>query len=646
MSLNASPDTDDRLVKRPRIVGTQSKYGCFTCKYGHEPREATLVACDLFVIARSRRIKCDESKPHCCRCQRSNIECEGYPLRAYSDTKKHPSPHQSGFDSPESHLDAFSAKETQPTYALLDGFRRSPVQDRLARLGCSVLRDGLHDQFQVSRAVFECLLPQLSYALPSVNAAAAALGAVYEMQTAPLSAVDGKTLLVASQYGAAVREVQHELSNRPYGAVPILVACVLLASADVLLCRRRLALMHLRGAIKLLEERNAISSNSRAMDSLVGINDHSTSSMDSLPLEESDDDITVLFRLLDVQTISYADGFPPEMHTALVRTPQDTASSSPCIHRIGRELIALIQTCYCFTSHALQYTYRPQILVPTDLLIEQGRHIATLKLWLRRLTYDLLPCMEASIDSKSAASSNYMHCLMLRNLCLAAIIYVSSILDAYETGWDIHARYFQEIITGAELILENRRRRRCGELSSAAFTFTPSPGIIQPLYLTALKYRHPRWRRRALELLRQSGKEGPWDGKLMAAAAQRAIDIEESELVRDRDCSVGVDQADAGYDGKVHLEDIVPERVRISGCGPETGDYVEEEILKWEWIKDSEYMSHIGSTGRRNVSPVRFSRCRDVHKMLAAGLDGQVPGEEAAWKDKRHWEMWSEIVEF
>jgi hypothetical protein len=490
--------------------------------------------------------------------------------------------------------------------------------------------------------MFEHLLPQLSYALPSVNAAAAALGAVYEMQTAPRSALDSKRWLVETQYGAAVRGVQHELRSRPYGEVPILLACVLLACADVLLCRQRLALMHLRGAIRLLEERNAMSTVpsivSGPVDSFGGINDGVTSRTEPLTLEEEDDDVTVFFRTLDVQTVSYADGLPPQMHIALVRTPQGTTTSAlPCLHRTGRELIALMQAGSCFTSYASQYTYRPRIFVPTNLAIEQGRHIAALKLWLRGLDYGLLPYIKASTDSTSAASSKYTHCLMLRNLCLSAIIYISTILDPYETGWDKYAGDFQEIITGAESILDNRRRRkRCGALpsSTSAFTFTPSPGIIQPLHLTVFKYRHPRWRRRALELLRHSGKEGPWDGKLMAAAAQRAIEIEESELVRDRGSSIEVEQA-------VHLEDIVPEHVRISGCGPDNSTDG-EGALDWEWMKELEYMSRQGSMGRENVSRVRFSRCKDVNRMLVAGLDGQSHGD-AAWLGE-HWENWAETV--
>ena len=470
------------------------------------------------------------------------------------------------------------------------------------------------------------------------------------MQTAPLSTADDKKWLVAAQYGAAVREVQQDLCNRPYGAVPILVACVLLACVDVLLCRPRIGLLHLRGAIRLLEERNAttrLAPTPNPMGSLNGIEEGSTSNTNLLALEEGEDDLTVLFRTLDVQTVLYADGWPPDMQIAFVRAPEDTSVSPDSIHRAGRELIALMQACSCFTSHASQYKYQPQTLVPADLSIEQGRHIATLRLWLRRLTFQILPYIEASTDSRSTAT--YSHCLMLRNLCLSTIIYTSTILDPYETGWDTHACDFQEIVTGAESILGNRRRKRYDILpsSTSEFTFTPLPGIIQPLHLAATKYRHPTWRRRAFKLLLESGREGPWDGKLLAAAGQRIIDVEESELGRERDSVAGVKHANASYDdaGKVHLEDIVPERVRISAFGT-SHETDAEGIFDYEWTKHWGYMSHVGSAGRRNVSPVTFSRCRDVNKMLLAGLDMQVPGEDPPWRHKRHWEFWTEFVEF
>jgi hypothetical protein len=37
MGLKGPPGTHNSLAKRTRIVGTQSKFGCFTCKYGRRP---------------------------------------------------------------------------------------------------------------------------------------------------------------------------------------------------------------------------------------------------------------------------------------------------------------------------------------------------------------------------------------------------------------------------------------------------------------------------------------------------------------------------------------------------------------------------------------------------------------------------------
>ena len=646
MRSTSSPDTDDSSSKRSRIVGKQSKHGCFTCKYADKLSHEERKLCDLYIVDRARKIKCDESKPTCSRCQRSNVKCEGYPRGAYSDgeielyfDQSEPKVHQTGSKS-------IPKPENRPAYALLDGFRKSPVQDRLAQIGCSVLQDGLRDQFEVSRAVFDCLLPQLSYALPSVHAAAAALGAVCEMQTAALTTFDGKKWLVGAQYNAAIREVQYELRSRPYGAVPILIACVLLACADVLLRRPIFALMHLQGALGLLEERNAISTlaSGSSPPSLGDASHESSPIEDPLPLEEADDEITALFRTFDVQTSSYADGRQPGMQIAQVRTSQDPVSSPVSLQRSSRELIAIIHACYCFTSQASHCKYLPQKLVPVDLFFEQGHHIGALKLWLRRLTRDILPTLKASSNHQSAGTAKYTHCLVLRNLCISTIIYASTILDPYETAWDTHASSFQDIVTGAELIHNHRRRGQRGFLpsSTTAFTFSPSPGIIQPLYLTVLKYRHPIWRRRALEVLRHSGKEGPWDGKLMAAAAQCTVDAEESELARDVDSSVRVEQVDEGLR---HLEDIVPERVRVSGCGP-MDDIDAERISGLEWTADRRNLVQVGSGCRPNFCRIRLSRCRDVNRMLAAGLEEQDTAEKPAFTHERHWEMWEGNLEF
>jgi hypothetical protein len=67
-----------------------------------------------------------------------------------------------------------------------DGLRRDSEQGRLSKLGCRILaHDPLQDESSYSRCVWEYLLPQLSHAIPTVNAAAAAFGAFYELRVMP-----------------------------------------------------------------------------------------------------------------------------------------------------------------------------------------------------------------------------------------------------------------------------------------------------------------------------------------------------------------------------------------------------------------------------------------------------------------------------
>ncbi|KAF8867089.1 hypothetical protein BDZ45DRAFT_667075 [Acephala macrosclerotiorum] len=54
----ASSDDDGRSAKRPRASKPKVKSGCITCK--------------------TRRVKCDETKPECLRCQKFGRRCDGY----------------------------------------------------------------------------------------------------------------------------------------------------------------------------------------------------------------------------------------------------------------------------------------------------------------------------------------------------------------------------------------------------------------------------------------------------------------------------------------------------------------------------------------------------------------------------------------
>jgi hypothetical protein len=587
-------------------------------------------------------------------------------------------------DASEEALPPSYRRNNPPLFALLDRCNKSFAQERLARVGVDLLSHGLSDQFEFTVSIFDILLPQLSHAIPSVNAAAAALGAIYELQSTASSTgkSDERNAIAATQYSLAIKAMQQDLQVQRFGTVPLLMICMLLACSELLLRRRSYSLMHIQAGFKLLEERRATfasaMSASKSSSSSSPVDSPSTTS--DAPLSD-EDEIFLLFRTFDIHSSTYADRRMPTMPPPRLWLPPAVLSENLDPRTMGLDLISTIHSCLYFTSTAGQYKYLPASQVPASILIEQGRHLGVLNAWLTRLDRYV---MHRSILGTSAPRVNpksRTHLLMLRNMCLSTIIFASTILSPYETAWDDYSWYFEEIISGAEEILSSRSRARSRSWSpdlngqsksdpdrtysgntDFAFTFTPLPGVIQPLCLTAFKYRHSSYRRRAAQLMRCAGREGPWIGELVAAVAERLIEVEESHALPEGEAEA--DEISALLWGDVG-EDIIkgpasiPENARISGAG------MDANINRNKG--PGEHDSKNWTARRSGETRARFFRCRDVEGMLEAGLgvgveDGAgIPWAEAVqeyvdhgspnagrpvWRDERYWEDWNEVLKF
>jgi hypothetical protein len=108
------------------------------------------------------------------------------------------------------------------------------------------------------------------------------------------------------------------------------------------------------------------------------------------------------------------------------------------------------------------------------------------------------------------------------------LIALSVCLSPEETEYDQHLPFFFEILTNAESIL-----------GQSADSPEPCPGarplfdlemsLIHPLYFTALKCRDYTARYRSIDLLYKCGKEGVWDGEIMARISLHVVALEECE---------------------------------------------------------------------------------------------------------------------
>jgi hypothetical protein len=144
--------------------------------------------------------------------------------------------------------------------------------------------------------------------------------------------------------------------------------------------------------------------------------------------------------------------------------------------------------------------------------------LAELFEWRRALDQILFD--DPGLEDKCLPSNILDECRLLSVLYYLEFIRLSTCFED-ETAYDTYAPQFAQIITYSSTLISAQEIAR-------RQLFTVEMSLIDPLYWTSLKCRDPLMRREAAQLLCNCGKEGVWDGAIMAAVAHHVIDVEES----------------------------------------------------------------------------------------------------------------------
>jgi hypothetical protein len=116
----------------------------------------------------------------------------------------------------------------------------------------------------------------------------------------------------------------------------------------------------------------------------------------------------------------------------------------------------------------------------------------------------------------------------LRILHLAAQTWVDSCHTPFETEFDVQLDKYERIMElGEQLFYEEDR-----PYQSPLASFTFDKGFLPPVYFVAMTCRHRILRRRAVALLKKASPKrvGMWNAELLAACAERIIEIEEEGM--------------------------------------------------------------------------------------------------------------------
>jgi len=327
---------------------------------------------------------------------------------------------------------------------------------------------------------------------------------------------------------------KRERARRPAITNEILLACVIFTTIEILLGNNEAALRHLESGMALLQD-YVTKSLSHAQNPRPEVNPATLLPINTKPSPRFDaftTDLSAFFARLALQVHS----FHPNRHNVARKTATPTSQpAQPLFQQLNLQL-SVPSSLYRLIEHISHWIrrratpYKYALIIPPPLHASQISLLAALQTW---LTTYLEKRPEESNWRKICSTTPYepAHLLLSYHLIYLKLL---SALSPSESSYltPISMRSFLQIICYSCVILKQRNEKMLPVYlpdgkQQKEFYFSLESSIVEALYFTALKCRHKVLRRCALGLLKCAGREGLWDGAVMAVVAEHVICVEE-----------------------------------------------------------------------------------------------------------------------
>lgn len=459
------------------------------------------------------------------------MTCTGYPAGAPSTSAEEGSIRcqSPGVDSAETRSRSGSADARCPSPLKSWVSDVNEDEGKCIEYAMSILAPNNIDEFGFVRKLITNYIDQKDPICASAKATAAVFGLAVQNVDDGLPIDIQRDLQPASFYEKAVGSIRGELQSKTQADADTIISCILLLCAELVLQRWQKALLHLQTLQTLFY--TAISSGTCRQD---------TSSSD------------LLFRMFDTQKVMFS---TYTRSPAISPIPLEERTEMPEVFTdmnvLDKYVIWTVHSIVCFTSSIIFATCQDKISEELRREYHQQvkaaeRCIEIIEVWLK----------------SNDENIKRLHVMRLHNICISTLLELSCIFATTELTWNTYIDKFERVVSQTETILEARRWEAAQVGTSGTHQFSLSLGIIQPIYFTALKCRHPLLRRRAIECLRQAGREGPWYGRVLADVAERCMFMEEAQLAP----SLILDSHHTIPITARLLSAIIPEEQRIVDC--------------------------------------------------------------------------------
>jgi hypothetical protein len=538
----------------------RSRAGCLTCK--------------------RRRVKCDEGHPHCLRCLKANLRCEGYPRPRKNGSTAQRVRNARSLLLPK--LDGITPSTIRLT-AILPG--ETEVENRYMQYFRQETTSGFQSAWDWT--LWNRLMLQGCHHESYMRYAVVAIGALHKsLRTWSTNGQEPNTANSESMaklhrefayltYGKALKRMQLVIDAN-LGPRHALIACLLVVCFETHTGNRYKALKHAKHGLEILQE---------------WMNQHKfcreDASIKSPSTTDVEDEIVEAFRSLDIQVSTISDNRTVEVHEKFIE------NDSPIVKAIPNEFASLDEAKGYWnvimrrTYHFLATTWRrtePGALVrefetknPGAVLVTVGDTIHTtsfkvdqtvrtsqlrfsveIACWLQTF----MPLFSRMRRSSGFTLRDYVVATMLQIQALVTKITLAGVNFTQEICYDQFHANFKDIIRYAGDVAKVRQSNP--NLDFWAGSFQLDLGLVEPLFTLLLRCRDPVLRRKALAILEAWHLECWWDPLLIIAIGRFIMEVEEEGMVE----GFIPEESRAILTAKSHCP---PQRAMVLQCVQRTG---------------------------------------------------------------------------
>ncbi|EXJ86126.1 hypothetical protein A1O1_06496 [Capronia coronata CBS 617.96] len=375
------------------------------------------------------------------------------------------------------------------------------------------------------------LVLQVGQAEPIVRNAIIALGTLHEDYQERRGkytpkAIEGDSRWHAlNLYGGALHQLNQKLDvPSETNARLAIIASILFACFEVLNRNNMAAVTHYQEGMRaLIREMNLPEGDESSMTPY-SPRQQAKARFREIPQDEVDEILRVFARY-DIQACTFSKDRAEPLLTHVGQVPR-VLPTNLSLSQVCNHLDNLLVSVYQLVKSDLRmYRYWKADSVPIEWQVQRREAVGVFDSW--------MDALEGFFQSHATnlSPADIRSLLGLRLQIKTAVMMLKTCIDCGpETTFDAFTDGFEDMVSKVEQMTTALRMPEAPPLEVEFIPFTMELGIVHPLFFIACKCRDRDIRRRAVGQLKRAGREGVWEGPIMAVLAQRIVDLEEEGL--------------------------------------------------------------------------------------------------------------------